>query len=66
MIDFGTAMPAKVTSPCSRVDPQLKQPLRDDLLRHDDFFIRVWKVLSDSRELLCIPVNLGFRCFEPS
>lgn len=37
MIDFGTAMPAKVTSPCSRVDPQLKQPLRDDLLRHDDF-----------------------------
>ena len=43
MIDFGTAMTAKVTSPCSRVDPQLKQPLRDDLLRHrhDDFFIRV-------------------------
>lgn len=34
-------MTAKVTSPCSRVDPQLKQPLRDDLLRHDDFFIRV-------------------------
>jgi len=41
VIDFGTAMTAKVTSPCSRVDPQLKQPLRDDLLRHDDFFIRV-------------------------